>query len=327
MPSHGTPRRTDPLVLQPVRCCVCDTDDAVPVAVGQDFEYATSPDSFLAMRCRGCGLLYLNPRPAPSEIDRIYPADYHAFNFSPQDFGFVHKVRSRLESRRVLSWCRDLGASARILDVGCGDGFHLKLLREFGQPGWQLEGIDLSSRAVEAATRAGLTVHLGSVQQLDLTPASYDLALLIMTIEHVDDPAGVLTAVRRLLRPGGSVVVVTDNADALDFKLFGGRHWGGYHFPRHYNLFGRRTLRALADKVGLEVASLATAVTPVNWVYSIRNALVDWGAPRWLYEQFSLKAPLTLAAFTVFDTVLQFLGRGGILRAILRRPHESRSPA
>ena len=47
----------EPLRLEPARCCVCGHDDAMPLAVGEDFEYHSSPDQFLAMRCRDCGLV------------------------------------------------------------------------------------------------------------------------------------------------------------------------------------------------------------------------------------------------------------------------------
>jgi SAM-dependent methyltransferase len=321
-PSPGAPFRSGgatPLALVPVRCCVCDADDADPLAVGEDFEYRTSPDIFLAVRCRQCGLVYLNPRPDTQELDRIYPPDYHAFNFSEGEFGFVYKVRQRLEARRLLSCCDSLGAEARILDIGCGDGFHLDLLRRFGLPGWTVEGIDPSPRAVEAAGKRGLTVHRGAVQQIDLPQDRYDLAFMIATIEHVDDPPGVLSAVRRLLKPGGRVVVVTDNADSPDAWIFRGRHWGGYHFPRHWNLFTEATLRELARKSGFETESLTQVASPVNWVYSIRNRLVDRGAPRWLVEQFSLRTPVSLALFTLLDSVLSRVGKGCLLRAVLRR--------
>jgi SAM-dependent methyltransferase len=308
------------LNLTPVQCCICETDDAEPLGVGEDFEYRTSPDTFLAMRCRSCGLVYLSPRPALSDLDHIYPENYHAFQFTAEHYSFVYQVRRRLEACRALSWCRYLDNDARIIDVGCGDGFHLGLLREFGRPTWQLEGVDNSSRAVAMATRSGLLVRQGSVESLDLPEASYDMALLVQTIEHVGDPPGVLAAVRRLLKPGGKVVIVTDNTDSLDFKLFKGRYWGGYHFPRHWNLFNSRTLGALARKVDLEVESLTTAVSPVNWVYSIRNTLVDLGSPRWLTKRFSLESPVSLAFFTAFDALHQLAGRGALLRAILRRP-------
>ena len=61
------------LRLVPAVCALCGVDDADPVGVGQDFEYRTSPDHFLAVRCRRCGLVFLNPRPADEEAGRIYP--------------------------------------------------------------------------------------------------------------------------------------------------------------------------------------------------------------------------------------------------------------
>ncbi|HKS27650.1 MAG TPA: class I SAM-dependent methyltransferase [Pyrinomonadaceae bacterium] len=310
----------DSLSLESVGCCVCDSDEALPVGVGEDFEYRTSRDTFVAMQCEGCGLVYLNPRPSVDEFSRIYPSNYHAFDFSPERYGFVYKVRRRLEARRALQWCRGLKEGGRIIDIGCGDGFHLGLLRDFGHSSWRAEGVDSDARAVEAASRAGLTAHVGSVERLDLPAASYDLALMIQTIEHVADPPAVLRAVLSLLRPGGKLVIVTDNTDSPDFRLFKGRHWGGYHFPRHWNLFNRRSLRALAGKVGFEVESLSTVVSPVNWVYSVRNLLADMRAPAWLVNQFSLEATASLAAATLFDSLHKLAGRGALLRAVLRRP-------
>lgn len=310
-----------PLLFTHVNCCVCEVDDAEPLAVGEDFEYRTSPDTFMAMQCRGCGLVYLNPRPALSELDTIYPHDYHAFEFSAERYGFVYQVRRRLEAKRLLSACKGLGKTARIIDVGCGDGFHLRLLRDFGKSSWQLEGVEPSDLAVQAGLNEGLTIHKGTVQDLDLPAESYDLAFMIATVEHVDHPAEVLAAVRSLLKPGGRLVIVTDNTSTLDFKLFKHRHWGGYHFPRHWNLFNPYNLRLLAQKVDFQVETLNTIVSPVNWVYSIRNTLVDWGAPRWLINQFSLQSTLSLGVFTLFDMVHQWTGHGALMRATLRRPH------
>lgn len=313
------PNSTDPLTLEAVKCCICDIDDAEPIGVGEDFEYRTSPDTFLAVRCRRCGLVYLNPRPVLTELDRIYPADYHAFEFSAERYGFVYKVRRKLEARRMLDCCRGLGKEARIIDVGCGDGFHLSLLKDFGQKSWQLEGIEPNDRAVEMGRRNGLKIHQGIVQNLDLPQSSYDLAFMIATIEHVDDPTAVLKAVRSLLKPGGRLVIVTDNTDTLDFQLSQTRHWGGYHFPRHWNLFNAATMTAIARKTNLEIESLTTIISPVNWVYSIRNALVDRQAPKWLINQFSLSSTLSLGVFTLFDQMHQWMGRGALMRAVLKR--------
>jgi SAM-dependent methyltransferase len=324
VPGEGA-ARSEPLRLEPTCCCICGHDDAVPVAVGEDFEYHCSPDEFLAMRCRECGLVYLKLRPAMSELGRVYPPNYHAFDFSSERYGLPHRVRRRLEARRLLPWARGLPPGGRILDVGCGDGFHLGLLREFGSKEWILEGVDASAWAVNAGRAKGLTIHHGTVQSAELPVSSYDLALLIATIEHVDDPPAVLRAVHSLLRPGGRVIIVTDNTASLSFRLFAKRHWGGYHFPRHWNLFDQRNLRLLATRTGFEVEQVKTIVTPVNWTYSIHNALVDREAPSWLVSRFTLASPGSLAVFTVLDGMLQAAGRGGLLRAVLRKPTSARS--
>lgn len=305
--------------LEPALCTLCRIEDAEPVAVGKDFEYQTCVDEFLAVRCRQCGLVYLNPRPAPSAMKQIYPDHYHAFQFDAQEFGLAYKVRRYLETRRLLSWCKGLSENAKIVDIGCGDGFHLSLLQRSGQPNWQLEGIDLDERAVHAAREKGLTVHQGRVEELEIEPG-IDLALMIMTIEHLDDPVRVLKAVSNLLAPGGRVVIVTDNVGSPDFRFFGGRHWGGYHFPRHTYLFSRSTLKQLATVCGLEVQKIKTAMSPVNWVYSIRNWIQDLGAPRWLINRFSLKSTVSLSFFTMMDMFLSLIGRGAILHATFHKP-------
>jgi SAM-dependent methyltransferase len=142
---------------------------------------------------------------------------------------------------------------------------------------------------------------------------------MFQTIEHVEKPEKVLAAVLEILKPGGKLVVVTDNTDSLDFKFFKGSYWGGYHFPRHWNLFNRRSLKKIAEKTGFEIAKLTTVVSPVNWVYSIHNSLVALAAPRFMVDCFTLKSPLALSIFTSLDIALQKLGRGALLRAILRK--------
>ena len=293
------------------------------VGVGEDFEYRTSSDSFTAMRCENCGLVYLNPRPDLSEFETIYPENYHAFDFSEQDFGLIYKIRSRLEAKRVLSWCAELPENALILDVGCGDGFHLNLLKQYGKKSWALEGIDIDKRAVAMAEKSDLKIHAGTVESLNLPKNQYDFAFMIQTIEHVAHPEMVLSAVFEILKPGGKLVVVTDNTDSFDFRLFKRSHWGGYHFPRHWNLFNRKSLTKLVEKCGFEIAGLTTQVSPVNWVYSIHNALVDWNAPRFLINRFTLKSTVSLSAFTSLDILLQKIGRGGLLRATLLKTEKN----
>ena len=308
------------LELVRVKCCVCGSDNTKLIGRGKDFEYNTSLDNFSAVRCNSCNLVYLNPRPAITEFERIYPENYHAFDFSAKDYGIVHKVRSWLEAKRFLSCCEGLPADARIVDVGCGDGFHLNLLKKYGKKTWKLEGIDLDKRAIEMAEKRGLLVHYGSVESIDLPHNTYDLAFMVQTIEHVEKPDKVLLGIRKILKPGGKLVIVTDNTDSLDFKFSKSRHWGGYHFPRHWNLFNRNSLTRIAEKTDFEIIRLRTIVSPVNWVYTVHNWLVDKKGPRWLINRFTLKSTVSLSFFTMVDIVLQKFRNGALLQAVLKKP-------
>jgi hypothetical protein len=84
-------------------------------------------------------------------------------------------------------------------------------------------------------------------------------------------------------------------------------------------------LRRLADKTGFETDKIKTVVSPVNWVYSIHNALVGLNAPRWLIERFTLKSTVSLGLFTVLDTVLQFTGRGALLNGYFTKSRTTSS--
>jgi len=310
----------NPIKLVAVKCCVCDTDHAEKIGSGYDFEYFSCPDIFDVYYCKECNNVYLNPRPDVSEFERIYPPSYHSLDFSEENYSFVHKVRSWLEANRLLRYCDGIPNNAKILDVGCGDGFHLKLLKQYGNENWTLEGVDFDSRAVEIASRGGLTIHHGSIEELNLESEQYDLVYTIQTIEHVAQPDELLAAIYRILKPGGRLVIVTDNTDSIDFTYFKHSYWGGYHFPRHWNLFNRKSLTRLAHKTGFEVSDVKTIVSPVNWVYSFHNLLVDKKAPKWLISQFTLKSSISLAAFTLLDMVLEKFGRGALLNAFFAKP-------
>ena len=313
-----------PSQLVRVECSVCESKDATLIGTGYDYEYWTAPDLFSAYQCRGCGSVRLNPRPDVSEFARIYPSNYHSLAFSEENFSFVHKIRSRLEANRLLRYCDGVPTDARILDVGCGDGFHLRLLRRFGKPTWTLEGVDIDSRAVDVAARDGLTIHEGTLENLDLPEDHYDVVYTLQTIEHVADPHAMLAAIHRILKPGGRLVIVTDNIGSLDFGYFKKRYWGGYHFPRHWNLFNRGALERLAWRVGYDTEKIDTIVSPVNWVYSIHNFLVGRKAPRWLVNRFTLKSPVSLGVFTVIDMVLQRFGRGALINAFFTKPRHQK---
>lgn len=123
--------------------------------------------------------------------------------------------------------------------------------------GWSVEGVEVDERAVQNAIRLGVKVHLGTLEQVCLAESAYDAVVLRHVIEHVHDPVGLLKECFRVLKPGGSLVVITPNIRSLAHRRFG-QDWEGLDPPRHLHLFTSTTLATAAQLAGFVRAEART---------------------------------------------------------------------
>jgi len=132
--------------------------------------------------------------------------------------------------------------------------------------------VDIDPDAKEAAEQAGHRYFLGPIENFE-TEQSYQMILMLNFIEHVRRPDEILAKARRLLAPGGVLLIKTPNFAALDARLFRHRSWGGYHTPRHFVLFNRNSFARLAAAQGLRVASFSYTQGAPFWTVSVLNEL------------------------------------------------------
>lgn len=138
----------------------------------------------------------------------------------------------------------------RILDVGCGTGEFLAAMK---QRGWDVIGLEPSAIAAAHAREAlGLDVRAETLKDADLPEASFDVITLWTVLEHVYAPLSTLRAARRLLRPGGLLLISIPDTQSLDARCFG-EHWVGYDTPRHLYVYPRAVLRSLLEQSGLQL--------------------------------------------------------------------------
>ncbi len=291
----------------------------MPFAAGRDYEYDTCDTWVTAVRCRDCGLVYLNPRPAAAALPTIYPDNYYAYDFTSSMPGVVRWVKDRVDAMKVRLYLRLLPGPGRILDVGCGDGRILDMLRRHGRADWDLWGVEFSDGAAAHARRAGYTVLVGRFEDVALEPASLDLMIMNQLIEHVDDPRAMIAKARAALRPGGHLVIETPNIDSLDARLFRRRYWGGYHFPRHFTLFDARTLAATVSAGGLEPIAKRPLICPQFWILSLHHAALERGMPRRLVDWLSFRNPALLAPATLLEAVQKLVWWTSNLQLVARR--------
>ena len=89
-----------------------------------------------------------------------------------------------------------------------------------------------------------------------------------------------------------------------------------------HGTYNRKPLTELAERSGLETVRVTTDFSPVNWTYSLRNVLDDWGAPRWLVNFCSLTSVPVLVIMTLLDLLHTLFGRGSIQRGTFVRKRE-----
>jgi len=103
---------------------------------------------------------------------------------------------------------------ARILELGCGMGHHMSAIKRLGYA--NITGVDLSSECVEYCASMGLHVeHEDMVSYLSERPDCFDCIVMFHLLEHLskDEAIGALRAIRASLRPGGSVIINSPNAE------------------------------------------------------------------------------------------------------------------
>ncbi len=302
------------LELEPVSCAVCGTDPASSKTVfeGHDIEFRTCDNAFSFVECAGCGHWYLALRPKEKDIDKIY-ANYLTQNkdsaYHPS--GLVAWVkRNVFDKQRMKHVLRNLHDRSKVLEIGAGSGRQLEYFGEISPCPIELYANDI---CFDDATRKALRskdirLFEGAIENVE-TEARFDAIIGIHVIEHVIDPKAVFQWMSDHLAPGGVLYFETPDTAAPARYVFKD-NWGMTHFPRHFHLFSRETLAALARRSGLEIVRHTATTSAPAWNMSIRNSMKMDALTRHhsVFEIFNYSNVLTLSFFTGVDLFLMLLG-------------------
>jgi SAM-dependent methyltransferase len=237
--------------MEEVDCNLCGSSKHDVIYHYEKDRFGLSGD-FKLVKCRGCGLMYLNPRPTGTEILKYYPSTYEPYGLAEGKktsalLQWVQRYGLRRRCRAVAKWKK----SGRLLDLGAATGNFLDEMRHYGD--WELYGVELNDVAAQwARDRLGLSVFTGELAQASYPNNFFDVVTLWDVLEHLHDPRATLIEIGRILKPKGLLVLQVPNPDSLEARFFG-RFWVGWDPPRHLYVFSLKTLKDLLETSGLRL--------------------------------------------------------------------------
>jgi SAM-dependent methyltransferase len=165
--------------------------------------------------------------------------EYELQTHRAEDRHWWYRGRRRV-LERVIEQLR-LPARARILDAGCGSGRNMVELAHHGT----VTGIELSDTSVSLARKRGVGEAIeGSVLEMPFAADSFELAASLDVIEHLEDDLAALRELRRVVAPGGSLLITVPAYQWL---------WSGHdEINQHFRRYTRRTLLRVAQEAGWE---------------------------------------------------------------------------
>jgi SAM-dependent methyltransferase len=249
--------------MESVTCDQCGGRGQRPYLAMKDHIFHV-PGTFSIVQCTSCGLLFTNPRPTGDELRGLYATYYDGNGLRRPSTGFAASIR---QHPGILSlWhalCGQYSSAAlrklrgNVLDIGCGTG---DLLEQARTKGCRAFGVEPNAFSAEICRRKGFEVYTGSFEDIPFPPNFFDAVVLWHSVEHLSSPRSALAKIKRILKPGGHVLIWCPNADSSPAALFR-QFWFGWHLPFHFYHFTPKTLTALAETAGFRVEKLR-AVTP-----------------------------------------------------------------
>jgi SAM-dependent methyltransferase len=256
--------------------------------------------------CSRCKCRYLNHF---ADLDETHPVRRVLRPQPPVSDGetdaepISETAREKTSGRRLAALRKQLGAGARVLEIGVRDGsFGVATSREF-----EYVGIDASAPVARAARALGLEVYCATLANFVNIGPAFDAVALEHVLETMPDPHDALARIKDLLKPGGTLFLTTFDTEGLVYLLTE-RQRLAQSFRRHLILYSRSALIELLEHSGFEIASVGPDVH-----YRDHKLLRHVTAARW-----PLVAPLASAILRVLPDPL-LVGSGSIRIVAKRR--------
>jgi len=221
------------MALEYVNCNLCEVDHS---------ELLFTKNNYKLVRCKKCGLIYINPRIAGERLKDSYAGDY--------SLGYIAKKASkRRRAKGIVKRIFKFKKQGKFLDIGCSAGFILEAARE---KGFEVFGVEISPHALKfAREELKFDIFEGYLENAHFPDGFFDVITMYNLLEHVPDPAKFLKEVSRIAKEGSLIEIWTPDIGHRRARKMGS-NWNNI-FPEHLYYFSLDTLKRALEKAGLNI--------------------------------------------------------------------------
>lgn len=193
----------------------------------------------IIFKCNSCGFGYTD-----GNFSKLQ--DYH------RDDSYIkeEELFKNIFARRVKEISKYI-KTGKVLEIGCSTGLMLSLFKNIG---FEVEGIEASKKAAEYARKKGLEVKIAFFEKVNFTQ-KYNLIILNHTLEHMEDPIGVLIKIKKILKPKGYLMIDLPNFDSPVAKILKGK-WPHLLADEHLWHFTPKAFSLLFKKIDFKILKI-----------------------------------------------------------------------
>jgi len=194
--------------------------------------------------CSKCGCGFTHPQPILGELHYKQNTNYEEL-FTKKDLVYTETASNILDFIKYHTQEKGL---LSLVDIACGGGF---LVQEASTRGYDAIGVDLNENVINWAKSKKRNVFHGDISELVIS-TKYDVIVLSHILEHLENPADLLTKCKQMLSNRGIIVVSQTDYNGILPKIFPWL-WYGWQPVEHYWHFTPKSMDFLAQSVGLKI--------------------------------------------------------------------------
>ncbi|MCM8787665.1 MAG: class I SAM-dependent methyltransferase [Candidatus Omnitrophica bacterium] len=181
--------------LEFIKCNLCNSNS---------YKFERKLNGFTLVKCKNCGLVYVNPRPKPTNIVESYKNEKETekimkwyknqeANKKPDNLRRINIIKEEISFK-----CKK---SLKLLDLGCGDLFFLRLAKK---ENFDVFGLEIRKWAKHIARRYNISLYTKPLEECNIKENSFDVIHSDSVFEHLTNPKGVLKECYKILRRGAN---------------------------------------------------------------------------------------------------------------------------